>query len=181
MFRLGPDRLVGIECGSIGRKVLEMQARMAVEEILNRLTLVRVGVVEQDDDRTPEMPEHLSHEYTHFVLTDVVEEQEIGQTQAVTLRTDRDSRYHGDLVPPALAVAVDWRVTFRGPAPDDVRLQHEAGFIGKHDVGAQPPGVFFTRGQSFRFQRSMAPSSRSTARRSGFCGLHPSRCIRRPT
>jgi hypothetical protein len=43
-------------------------------------------------------------------------------------------------------------------------------------VGAQPCGVFFTRGQSFRFQRSMAPSSRSKARPSGFWGDQLIRC-----
>jgi hypothetical protein len=40
-------------------------------------------------------------------------------------------------------------------------------------MGAQPCGVFFTRGQSVRFQHSMAASSRSTARRSGFWWLQP--------
>jgi hypothetical protein len=35
-------------------------------------------------------------------------------------------------------------------------------------VGAQPRSVFFTRGHSFRFQRSIASSFRSTARFSGF-------------
>jgi hypothetical protein len=41
--------------------------------------------------------------------------------------------------------------------------------------------VFFTCGQRVRFQRSMRSSSRSNARRSGFCGLNPSWCSSRPT
>jgi hypothetical protein len=35
-------------------------------------------------------------------------------------------------------------------------------------VGAQPCGVFFTRGHWRRCQRAIASSSRSSARRSGF-------------
>jgi hypothetical protein len=35
-------------------------------------------------------------------------------------------------------------------------------------MGRQPPGVFFTRAHRSRFHRSMASSSRSRARRSGF-------------
>jgi hypothetical protein len=35
-------------------------------------------------------------------------------------------------------------------------------------VGTQPRSVFFTRSQSWRFQRSIFSSSRSKARRSGF-------------
>jgi hypothetical protein len=59
--------------------------------------------------------------------------------------------------------------------------QEEARFVREDKVGAQPRGVFFTRGQTSRFQRSIARSSRSRARRSGFCGLHPRAWSRRPT
>ena len=91
MCRLCPDRLVGIQFGSIGRKVLDVQTRMTIEEVLNRLTLMRVGIVEQDDDRTPQMAEQLPQKDTDFGLADVVEEQEVVQTEALPLRTDRDT------------------------------------------------------------------------------------------
>src|SRR2546429_2738830 len=37
-------------------------------------------------------------------------------------------------------------------------------FVGKYDVGAQPRSVFFTRGHSSFFQRSISASFRSKAR-----------------
>jgi hypothetical protein len=48
-------------------------------------------------------------------------------------------------------------------------------------VGAQPGGVFFMRGQSLRTHRSMAASSLSSARRSGFWWLQPKACMSLPT
>jgi hypothetical protein len=47
-------------------------------------------------------------------------------------------------------------------------------------VGTQPRSVFFTRGHSFRFHRSIRSSSRSRALRSGFWWLHPRFRMRRP-
>jgi hypothetical protein len=47
-------------------------------------------------------------------------------------------------------------------------------------VGTQPVGVFFIRGQSWRFHCSMRFSSRSMARRSGFWWLHPNRDMNFP-
>jgi hypothetical protein len=47
-------------------------------------------------------------------------------------------------------------------------------------MGAQPSSVFLTRGQSFRFQRWMASSSRSRARVSGFWRVQPRLCVGRP-
>ena len=86
-----------------------------------------------------------------------------------------------DLVPPPLAMAMNGGLALRGPGLNHVGNQLEAPFIGKYYVGAQPRSVFFIRGQSFCFQRAMAFSSRSKARRSGFWGLHCKRCIKRPT
>jgi hypothetical protein len=68
----------------------------------------------------------------------------------------------------------------RRSRPYHVGNQLEAGFIGKCYMGTQPRSVFLIRGQSSCFQRWIAFSSRSRARRSGFWGLHFKRCIKRP-
>ena len=66
------------------------------------------------------------------------------------------------------------------PSPPHQRHHQEAAFVEKDESGAYPSGVFFTRGQSAWTQRWMATSSRSTARRCGFCGLQPRECKIRP-
>lgn len=50
----------------------------------------------------------------------------------------------------------------------------EAGFVYEDDRRPATCGVFFTEGQSSRTQRRISRSSRSAARRAGFCGLQPS-------
>ena len=91
----------------------------------------------------------------------------IEKTQALTLGTDGHSRDDGDFVP-ALTMPMYGSLATGGPGFDHMGHQQESGFVGKDDVGTHPRSFFFTRGQSCRFQRSMAGSFRSTARFSGF-------------
>ena len=109
----------------------------------------------------------MAEKLADFQLADIVEPELVVQVQAVALGADGDSRDDGDLVA-TIAVAMDGRLAAGRPGLDYVGDQEESGFVGKDEVGAQPCGVFFSRGQSFCFQRSMASSSRSAARRSGF-------------
>jgi hypothetical protein len=78
-------------------------------------------------------------------------------------------------------MAVKRRLAAGAPGLAHGRDQQEARFVEEKQMGSQPCGVFFTRGQSVRFQRSMASSSRSRARRSGFWWLHPRSCRSLPT
>ena len=57
----------------------------------------------------------------------------------------------------------------------------QPAFVQKQQPGFQPRGVFFTFGHWVCTQPSISASSRSTAHRWGFCGLHPKPCRSRPT
>jgi hypothetical protein len=72
-----------------------------------------------------------------------------------------------------MPVAQQRCVAARRPGAEHGGREHEARFVYEDEVGPQPKGVFFTRGQVFRFQRAIAGSSRSRARRSGFWQLQP--------
>lgn len=61
----------------------------------------------------------------------------------------------------------------RMPGTSYQRRHQQARFVDEHEISSQARGVFFTRGQSLLAHRLIAASSRSTARRVGFCGLHP--------
>ena len=136
-------------------------------DFAQRLSLMGLGVVQKCDHRTSQVPEQMAEEYTYLLLPDVLEVELVIQTQAVPSRAYRDCRNDRDLVPP-IAMAMHRSLAPRCPSLDDIRDQQESGFVNEDDVGTQPRSVFFTRGQSFRFQRSMASSSRSAARVSGF-------------
>lgn len=71
----------------------------------------------------------------------------------------------------AIAVKQDGGLPHRAPRFTDGGDQEEARLVDKDDVGHQPRGVFFTVGQTSRFQSAMARSSRSMARHSGFWWL----------
>ena len=120
-----------------------------------------------DDRRAAKMSEKVAKELTHFVPAYVAGVKLVVQPQVVSSRADRDSRYHRDPVAP-IDMTMYWGLTSWGPRFVDRWDQQKARFIDKDEVGTQPTSVFFTRGHSFCFQRSIRSSSRSTARRSGF-------------
>lgn len=116
---------------------------------------------------TAQVPQQVAKEHAHLIVPNIVEVELIEQSQALALGTDGDSRDDGDLVA-AVTMPMHRSLAARRPGLDYMRDQQESGFVGKDNVGAQPRSVFFTRGHSFCFQRSISSSFRSTARFSGF-------------
>ena len=131
-FRQRPNPFVGVEVGSVGRKVLDVQARVSAEEFVQRRAVVGGGVVEQNDDGTAKMPQQFPEKKTYFFLADVVEEEQIVEPQVLSLGTDRDSGDDGDFVPPSLAMILKGSAALWGPRPGHQRGQQEARFIGKN-------------------------------------------------
>jgi len=162
-----PDPFIGIEVGRIAREVAQMQTAVALAECFDRITFVDGGVIEQQYDRSAQMTQQLPNEFANSRPIQVVVVEAEVQTEPLALRAHRDRRDDRNLVA-AGAMAKQRRLSPRRPGLDDRRDQEEARFIGEDDRGAQPSGVFFTRGQSSRFQRSMALVLRSSARRCGF-------------
>lgn len=141
---------------------------------------MNLPVVPDDDHRTPQMAKNVPQELSHVVLENVVIVKAEKQTQTVSARTHGDRGNRGDAIV-TIPMANRRRPASRRPRPANRRDQEKAGFVLEYDVGAQPRSVFFTRGHSSRFHRVISASSRSIARRSGFCGLHPKAWSNRPT
>jgi hypothetical protein len=102
-----PNAFIGIEVRGVSRKVLDVETRLLAEELVKRSTVVGGGVIQQDDDGTSEVPQQLAQKKAHFLLPDVVEVQEIVETQVLPLRTDRNSGNHGDFVSATLAMTLN--------------------------------------------------------------------------
>ena len=147
--------------------MLDVKAGMATLELRQRFSMVSLRVVQNRDYRAAHVPQQIAEEDANFVVPNVVEVKLVEQAQTLAFRADRDSRYDGDFVT-AVTMPMHGSLAARRPGLDHVGDQQESGFVGKDDVGPQPRSVFFTRGQSFRFQRSIASSFRSIARFSGF-------------
>lgn len=73
------------------------------------------------------------------------------------------------------------RMPARRPAAAHQRGHQKARLVYEDDRRGAAVGVFFTRGHSSRTQRRISRSSRSAARRAGFCGDQPKSCNKRPT
>ena len=63
--------------------MLEAEAWMLLEEVVEWLPLVSGGIVQQNNDPAPEMPQQLTQKTTDLVLPDVVKKEEIVEAQVV--------------------------------------------------------------------------------------------------
>ena len=166
-FGVGPDGFVGVELRGVGRKEFEMQPREPAADLPNPFSFVNAGVVPDHDDVPAEVAQQVPEEFADLVVPDVVRVALEVQADAPTPGRKGDARDHGDAIMP-VAMMNDGRLTARSPGLSHRGDQEEARLVDEDDVGTQPRSVFFTLGQVRRFQRSMASSSRSSARRSGF-------------
>ena len=157
-----------------------MQAASAGEKFAHGVGLVDAGIVEQHEQMSRDLAQQVPEEMRHFVALHVVFVEMAVQGESLPSRTGREGRDGGNSFV-ALAMPQPGRFPRRTPSLADGGDQQEAGFVEKQEVGAQPPGVFFTVGHVDRFHSAMASSSRSMARRSGFWWLQPSRCSSLPT
>jgi hypothetical protein len=127
-----PNVLVGIEVGRVGWKVLDVQARVAAEELGERRSGVRGGIVQQNDDRAAKVAQQFLEEEDDFFLPDVVEEKQVVEAQAMSLGAEGDSRDDGDFIPASLAMVEKGSGTLGSPSSHHQRSQEEARFIGKN-------------------------------------------------
>jgi hypothetical protein len=179
-FGQTPDTLVGIELRRIGRERLQVESWKGAAEPRQVRALVDRAVVPDHDDVAAQVVEHVPQEVGCVGSLDVAGLHAPEQPQALTHRTDSDGRVDREPVAP-IAMMQPRRLSTGRPGLADGGDQQKARFIGEDQPGSQPRGVFFTRGQVVRFQRSIAASSRSSARRSGFWCDQPSWRSKRPT
>ncbi len=147
--------------------MLDVKTGVLALELRQRFSVVSLRVVQDRDHWAAQVPQQIAEKDTHLVVSNVVEVKLVEKAQALALRADGDSRDDGDFIT-AVTMPMHRGLASGRPGLDHTRDQQESGFVGKDDVGAQPRSVFFTRGHSFRFQRSISASSRSIARFSGF-------------
>jgi hypothetical protein len=180
VFEVVPDALVRVELRSVGRESDEMQTRRVLQEFLYGVTSMNRTVVQEDDDMAADLAQQMAEERRDLLALDVVLVELAVQCAPETLRTDCDAGDGGDTVV-AVPVGNDRCLADGTPRLVHRRDQEKTGLVYKDEVGAQPEGVFFTRGQMSRFHSSMATSLRSMARRSGFWWLQPNWCKSFPT
>lgn len=172
-FGAGPHAFIGIEVRCVAREIRQAEARMLLEEGPHDRPAVNVAVVPDDDDRSSEMSQEITQERTGVRRAEILAVQLEVEPAPPPCGTERQPGDHRDAVV-FLPMAQDGSLAARRPGAPHGWNQEEARFVDEDEVGAQPRGVFFTRGHSRAVHSAIAASSRWRARRSGFCGVQPS-------
>jgi hypothetical protein len=175
-----PHAFVGVQLRGVRWEGLQVQPGGAAEQVLHGLAAVDAAVVQQHDEVAGDLAQQGAEEGCDLVALDIVLIQLAVQRAVAAPRADGDAGDGRDAVV-RVPVPHDRRLPHRPPRLADRGNQEEARFVDEDEVGPQPCGVFFTRGQPDCFHAAMAPSSRSTARRSGVWWLQPSWCRSLPT
>lgn len=90
-FREGPDPLIGVQFGRVGRQELQVEARDPVTQRLDGGPFVDSSVVPEHDDRPPQVPEEMAEELTDLGLADIGSMHAVIEAEVPALRTDRDA------------------------------------------------------------------------------------------
>jgi len=180
-FEMGPDQFIGVEFRRVAREPLEVQPGTARLQCLHLGPLVNAAAVQQDDHMATEMAQQRAEKDGDLDRADVLVGMQVQiQADPAALGADGDGRDRRDLIA-LISVPDDRGLPSGRPRPPNVGDQQESAFVEERQVGLQARGVFFTAVQRYRFQRSIAVSSRSSARRSGFWHDHFSALSTRPT
>jgi hypothetical protein len=172
VLEMVPDSFVGVQFRSVRGERHEVKTARASEEFLHRIAAMDGAVVQQHDQMPTDLTQEMAQEDDHLCALNVVLVEQAVQRAMEAPRADGDPGDRGDSVV-AIPMMHDGGLSDRTPRFAHGRDQEEPRFVDKQDVGRQPCGVFFTTGQTDRFQSAIAASLRSTARRSGFWWLQP--------
>jgi hypothetical protein len=179
-FEVIPHAFVGVQLRGVRGEGLQVQPGGAGEQVLHGLAAVNPAMVQQHDEMAGDLVQQGAEEGRDFVALDIVLIELAVQRTPEAPRADGDAGDGREAVV-RLPVAQDRGLAHRTPRLADRGDQEEARFVDDEEVGPQPRGGFFTRGQTACFHAAMAPSSRSRARRSGVWWLQPSWCRSLPT
>ena len=175
-----PDALIGVELRRIGREALQVNPHGARAQRPDEPAAMGVSTVPPNDEVSSDLPEQLSEEVAGLELSDVLRVELKMKVEALAAGRHRDGRDDGDPIA-SIDVVDRGRLAHGSPGGGNRGGQLEARFVDKDEVGAQPRGVFFTRGQSSWMNRRISALLRSSARFCGFWWLHPSACRSLPT
>jgi len=176
-----PDIFNRVEFRSVGRKVREMQMGVVVPQRLNRTRAMGDRTIPYDDERAVKLLQKVLQKGMHQVGIDVgIGMKTEEETKPASAWGNAEGCNHGYLLVGTSLVIQPRCLSPGAPGSADKGSHHHAAFVDKDQPGLQSRCFFLMRGHSTLTQRVIPSSSRSTAFRSGFWGLHPSAWRRRP-
>ena len=151
------------------------------DEVLNSLGSMAHEAVPYQGNGTLQMPVEIFKEREHRCGIDIgVGMKTKKQLHAIPAGRNNQGGDGGNFPIGVSTLPQYWRLAAGCPGSPYMRCHQQAAFINEYKSSTYSCSVFFTLGQSVLIQRWMAISSRSIARRWGFCGLQPNERKRRP-
>ena len=159
MLQVTPHPFVRIQLRRVGRQILDRQPTAVVmHEALDRDRFVRVHVVPDEDDPSPDMAQQMTEKHEYLLGSDAP-----GPDQDVELPCRAHTGDRRELRP-SIAVRQDRCLSSGSPSADSSRDQAEAALVREDQCCFLAAGFFLMRGQSSRIHRRTSASSRSRAR-----------------
>lgn len=166
-LEMSPHVFDGIEFGSIGRQPLDLNASLGGgDEVFDQKAAMYGRAIPKDQDFSRNMPLEMFQELNHpqtldAAGVDLKEEPPQGQS------TDEREAF------PVKRLLQNGRLSAQRPSACPRRPGAQPAFVNEDNGSVLPARLFFNAGQTSRFQRAIALSSRSMARRSGRWQLNP--------
>jgi hypothetical protein len=171
-----PQPLIGVEHGSVSRETIDAPAEVVSGQgCPSHFRAMGIETVPEQKARAGNAAQEMADE-----SADARAGEGAAHQPKAGVGVPGDGR-DGRQLRPIAAAAEQGRLTARGPGPARAGQQAAAALAEKDQRGRQPSGVSFRPGQASSTQRRMAGSTRSRARRAGFCQPQPNRCSRRHT
>lgn len=152
------------------------------DAFVDELALVGLEAVPDKHDGRSQLPLQMLEEIHCELGVDVGSRvQAKVQSDPIACRRDAQRGDGGDLLIVLTPLPKHRGVPAQTPGAAHQGSHEHAGFVEENEGCIQARGVFFTRGRSCSIQAWMRSSSRSRARRVGFCGEKPNPCRTRLT
>lgn len=165
-FDVGPDVLHGVEFGSVGWQVVDMDIGLATKVLLDPGCAMGEEAIPDDDHRPSQLPFQFLDEVANRPRRDVpIGVESEAQANPVSLGRHTQGGDHRDFLMVTAAVVQDRSLAGRSPGSANQGSQENAGFVDEREVRPQPRGFFLMRGHSCLTHDWMRASSRSVARR----------------
>jgi hypothetical protein len=164
MLKVPPEVLGGVELRSVGRQILDLDRSLeALHVVAHELAAVRGQAIPDYQHFVPDLPAEGVEKLDHLRTLDRSREEP--EVEAV----EGNAGDRRELMP--VEVVLENRgLTAWGPATHLGRPLAQSRLVDEDDDPALFLSVFFSAGQRSRFQRRIAPSSRSSARPGGPAG-----------
>ena len=180
-LEIGPEVFDRIELRGVRQEVGQM-CRRGRNALADQFAQVCLEAIPDQHDGATQLTLQVFEEIEHAGTVDVgIRVQAEIERDPIAPRRHAHGRDGRDLAVRAGALAQHRGVSAQAPGATHQRGHEQARFVDKDQCSAQPGSVFFTRGQSCSIHAWIRSSSRSTARRVGFCGENPKPCNRRLT